>query len=182
MREIDFDYTLIYSDRRTLSAKITRSGKLEVRAPKNMSESTVRDFLSSKSEWIKKHLAEYEDRPARFDLDSYDKKEIAELKKKTRAMVEEFIALYAPVLRVTPTAVRINTAKGRFGSCSGKNSLNFSCFLSLYPERAVEYVVVHELCHIIEHNHSSRFYSHIKRVMPDYKERVKLLVAGNWKE
>lgn len=76
---------------------------------------------------------------------------------------------------MTPSAVKVGSANTRWGSCSGKNSLNFTWKLILASEAAVDYVVVHELCHILQHNHSARFWQEVGRVLPDYKEREKLL-------
>ena len=76
---------------------------------------------------------------------------------------------------VTPTRITITRAKTRFGSCSGKNSVSFSCHLMLYPDAAVDYVVVHELTHIRHHDHSAAFWAEVERFMPDYRERKKLL-------
>ena len=76
---------------------------------------------------------------------------------------------------VTPTGVKITAARSRFGSCSGKNSLCFSLYLMEYPEEAAEAVVVHELAHIRHHDHSPAFYAEVAKVLPDYKERMKLL-------
>jgi predicted metal-dependent hydrolase len=71
--------------------------------------------------------------------------------------------------------VSITGAKTRFGSCSSSGNLCFSYRLMLYPNEAIEYVVLHELCHRVYMNHSKDFYDLIKRYMPDYKEREKLL-------
>ena len=76
---------------------------------------------------------------------------------------------------VTPAGIKITAARKRYGSCSGKNSLCFSCFLMRCPEEAVDLVVVHELCHILEKNHGPRCYALLERVLPDYRERKKLL-------
>ena len=76
---------------------------------------------------------------------------------------------------VTSTGVKITTARKRYGSCSGKDSLCFSCFLMNCPEEAIDLVVVHELCHIREKNHGPRFYALLERYLPDYRERIKLL-------
>ena len=78
-------------------------------------------------------------------------------------------------MNLCPTGIKITKAKKRFGSCNGKNSLCFSCFLMKYPMEAVDYVVVHELAHIKYHNHSKDFYNLINHYMPDYKQREKLL-------
>ena len=76
---------------------------------------------------------------------------------------------------LTPTGIKITAARKRYGSCSGKNSLCFSCFLMRCPEEAIDLVVVHELCHIRVKNHSAAFYALLAQYLPDYKERKKLL-------
>lgn len=84
---------------------------------------------------------------------------------------------YARQMGVMPTAVKINAAKTRWGSCSGKNSLNFSWQLIMADEDVIDYVIVHELAHIKEHNHSGRFWTVVSGVLPDYRERQLKLKA-----
>ena len=86
------------------------------------------------------------------------------------------LAYWSRIMGVQPTGIRITTAKKRYGSCSGKHSLCFSCYLMRSPEAAVDLVVVHELCHIREMNHGPRFYALLEHYLPDWKERKKLLV------
>jgi len=74
-------------------------------------------------------------------------------------------------MSVTPTAIRINSAKSRWGSCSVRESVNFSWKLIMADDDIIEYVVVHELAHITELNHSKRFWALVKSVLPDYTER-----------
>ena len=74
--------------------------------------------------------------------------------------------------------ITITSAKTRFGSCSSQGNISFSYRLMLYPIEAREYVVVHELAHLLEMNHSKRFYAIVERYMPDYKERRKKLKNG----
>ena len=76
---------------------------------------------------------------------------------------------------LVPAGITITGAATRYGSCSGKNSLCFSCFLMNCPEEAIDLVVVHELCHIREKNHGPRFYALLEQFLPDYKARKKLL-------
>ena len=76
---------------------------------------------------------------------------------------------------VTPTGLRVTSARTRYGSCSGKNSLCFSCFLMNSPEDAIELVVVHELCHIRVKNHGPDFYALLEHYLPDYRERKRHL-------
>lgn len=89
----------------------------------------------------------------------------------------ERVRLYAAQMGVVPAAVKVNSAAARWGSCSGKNSLNFSWRLILAHPDAIDYVVVHELAHIREHNHSPAFWRVVAAVLPDYKRRQALLAA-----
>ena len=97
------------------------------------------------------------------------------------------VVKYAKLMSVTPTAVKINSAKTRWGSCSGKNSINFTWRLIMAQDDIIDYVVIHELAHIIEHNHSTRFWSIVERILPDYREKQeglkllqKRLSKENW--
>ncbi|MDR2532787.1 MAG: M48 family metallopeptidase [Oscillospiraceae bacterium] len=82
---------------------------------------------------------------------------------------------YAAKMSVMPTSVRVNSATSRWGSCSAKKSLNFSWRLIMADDDVIDYVIVHELAHLLEMNHSVRFWAVVERVMPDYRERkVKL--------
>ena len=85
------------------------------------------------------------------------------------------IAYYSEKMGLFPTGVRITSARTRYGSCSGKNSLCFSCFLMNCPDAAMDLVVVHELCHIQVKNHGPDFYALLEQVLPDWRERKKLL-------
>jgi len=82
---------------------------------------------------------------------------------------------FAQQLSVTPAAVKINNAKSRWGSCSAKRSINYSWRLILADDEVVDYVVVHELAHMIEMNHSKRFWAIVESILPDYRERRKRL-------
>jgi len=99
----------------------------------------------------------------------------------------ERVAHYKEIMGVSPAAVKINGAKTRWGSCSAKKSLNFSWRLIMADDAAIDYVVVHELAHMFEMNHSERFWAIVAGVLPDYKERRKRLKelqrrlnAENW--
>jgi len=101
----------------------------------------------------------------------------------------ERVAYYADLIKASPSAVKINGAKTRWGSCSSMKSLNFSWRLIMADEAVIDYVVVHELAHIAEMNHSERFWAIVAGVLPDYEERqIKLralqkrLNAENWEE
>ena len=82
---------------------------------------------------------------------------------------------FAQQMSIEPAAVRVNSAKSRWGSCSAKKSINFSWRLIMADEGVIDYVIVHELAHIIELNHSDRFWAIVENVLPDYKARKKRL-------
>lgn len=102
-------------------------------------------------------------------------------RKIAREELSRRVAFYAQKMGVSPTAIRINGAKGRWGSCSGKNSLNFSWRLMMAPEHAVNYVVVHELCHILHHDHSKEFWQEVEHFFPDWKECRNILAQTSQK-
>ena len=100
--------------------------------------------------------------------------EKAETQKLVVALVEKYYPLFAPRGVAYPKAIRVKVMKTRFGSCSPKGYLNLSSRLCEYPLPFVEYVVVHELCHFLETNHSNRFWREVERVLPDWRERERL--------
>ena len=97
--------------------------------------------------------------------------EIKDLADRARAYIPQRVAYYAPLLGVQPGRITIRTQKTRWGSCSAKGNLNFNCLLMLTPPEVIDSVVVHELCHLLEMNHSNKFYNHVLSVFPDYRRQ-----------
>ena len=100
---------------------------------------------------------------------------IKELKKSAKAYFKEKTELFSKLMNIKYGRITITSAQTRFGSCSSLGNISYSYRLMMYPEAAREYVVVHELAHILELNHSDRFYAIVQKYLPDYKERKKLL-------
>lgn len=167
-------YELIRSRRKTLALEITRDCRLLVRAPLRVSKAHIDAFVSGNAAWIARHLEEQRLRAAGAPPPPTEE-EIAALKERARIELPPKIASWSEKMGVTPTGFKVTSAKKRYGSCSGKNSLCFSCYLMRCPEEAVDLVVVHELCHIREKNHGPGFYALLERYLPDYRERRKLL-------
>jgi len=92
-----------------------------------------------------------------------------------KAHITNRVAVYASQMNVTPAAIKINNAMKRWGSCSSKKNLNFSWRLIMADDSIIDYVVVHELAHLVEMNHSSRFWEIARCVLPDYKTEQKKL-------
>ncbi|MBR2187880.1 MAG: M48 family metallopeptidase, partial [Eubacterium sp.] len=101
--------------------------------------------------------------------------EIQELAAQALRVIPQRVAYYAPKVGVTYGRITIRNQRSKWGSCSSKGNLNFNCLLMLAPDEVVDYVVVHELCHRIEMNHSKAFWELVERVLPDYRSSRKWL-------
>ena len=167
------DYEIIYTKRKTLCLQVKRDGHVVIRCPYRTSKAKIEEFYNSHIDWVKKKLEINNNRMV--PLGELDKNEIDELKRKAKEYIPLRVEYFARVMGVTPSNVSINQAKTRFGSCSSKKRLNFSCNVMRYPNDAIDYVIVHELAHIKELNHSKRFWAIVEDVLPDYKERQQLL-------
>ena len=167
-------YELIRSRRKTLALEITTDCRVLVRAPLRLSKKQIDAFVEHHADWIAKHLEQQHQRAASAPPPTTPA-EIEGLKAQARSILPNKVAYWSQKMQVVPTGLKITTAQKRYGSCSGKNSLCFSCFLMRYPEEAIDLVVVHELCHIKEKNHGPRFYALLEQYLPDYKKRKNLL-------
>ena len=163
------EYTLIRSDRRTVSIRITPE-VVEVRAPRRLARAEIDRFVRSKREWIEAHLAKLPPRQPKFT-----EAELHALADRAREDLPARVRRFAPVVGVAYGRITIRSQHTRWGSCSAKGNLNFNCLLMLAPEPVRDYVVVHELCHRLEMNHSPEFWANVARVLPDHRERQKWL-------
>ena len=157
-------YQIIKSNRKTLAIQIKPDGQVVVRCPKRMRIEEARRFVESKADWIEKHLAKRQPQ----NVVKYTPQEIEQLREQARKRVTERVRYYAPIIGVTYGQIAIRTQHTRWGSCSSKGNLNFNCLLALVPSEVLDYVVVHELCHRKELNHSARFWSEVEEVLPSY--------------
>jgi len=164
-------YQIIKSDRKTIAIQVKPDGQVVVRCPKRMHVEEARRFVESKADWIEKHLKKRQPQ----NVVKYTSKEIEQLREQARKRVTERVRYYAPIIGVTYGQIAIRTQHTRWGSCSSKGNLNFNCLLALVPPEVLDYVVVHELCHRKELNHSDRFWKEVERILPDYKARKKWL-------
>lgn len=167
------EYTLIRSRRKTLAIEITREAKLVVRAPMRCPQREIDRFLQQKEQWITLHMARMQARRESHPEPSADQE--AALRATAKALLPPLVEHYAALMGVVPAGITITGARTRFGSCSPKNRLSFSFRLMDYPIDAIEYVVVHELAHIVHKNHSPAFYREIEKILPDWRTRNGLL-------
>lgn len=167
---------IIRSQRKTLSLQIDSSGQIIARAPMRMPEADIQKFIREKANWIEKHLQKRQTEQAALQEEgNFTKEEIEKLANLAKAVIPEKVAYYARLMNVTHGRITIRNQKTRWGSCTREGNLNFNCLLMLAPPEVLDYVVVHELCHRLEMNHSARFWAQVEKVMPDYKKHRKWL-------
>ncbi len=147
-----------------------------IRAPFHMSDRDIEKFLRDSDDWIRKHRDEARKKLlAKENSPKLSMDEIRKLAEEAAKDIPERVKRFAPIVGVDYGRITIRNQKSRWGSCSSRKNLNFNCLLMLAPPEQRDYVVVHELCHLKEMNHSKRFWKEVERVLPDYKKSVKWL-------
>ncbi len=116
----------------------------------------------------------------RFLISKEDKENAKRLfiewyKKAARELILDRLNFYKRQLGFIPSGMKITGALSRYGSCSGKNNLSFSWRLIMAPLNIIDYVIIHEICHIKEKNHGPHFWGLVESIIPDYKQRRKWL-------
>ena len=176
MAQQSYRVTVIRSRRRTAAIQISEPGEVQVRVPLKFPEREIRRMLAEKREWIEKHLEKTARRDAEESaLPPLGREEIRRLADEALAYIPQRVREYARRMGVTYGRITIRNQKTRWGSCSSRGNLNFNCLLMLCPREVIDYVVVHELCHRKEMNHSPRFWAEVAAVLPDCREREKWL-------
>lgn len=166
------NYKIKRSNRKTLCLEITATGLL-VRAPMRATNTEINAFIEKKKDWIEKHLIKMEENSNA--VSKLTREELKQLAEEALRVIPERVAYYAPLVGVTYGRITIRNQRTKWGSCSSKGNLNFNCLLMLAPSEVLDSVVVHELCHRKEMNHSPKFYEHVLRVFPDYHKWNKWL-------
>ena len=178
------DYTLKKSRRKTIAVQVTGDG-ITVRAPLRTSRREADAFVQKHADWIERQLMKREqNRAAAAAVPKLTRAELDALYARARAYLPECVRYYTGLLGESCGSVTVRCQRTRWGSCSTKRNLNFNCLLMLTPPEVIDAVVVHEVCHLREMNHSACFYALVLRLYPDYrrwdkwlKENGKLLLA-----
>lgn len=165
-------YQVIYSKRKTVSLSV-KGSELIVRAPIGTAKTYIESLIKKHTDWIENAIARQKKKSSLFE--GLTEADVNRLKREARLYFSDKLKVYSAIMGLKYNRFSITSAKTRFGSCSSKGNICFSYRLMLYPERAREYVVVHELAHLVHMNHSKSFYDLIAKYLPDYKERKRLL-------
>ena len=166
------EYKVIYSVRKTISIGV-EDMQVIVKAPIGTDVKRIEEILIKHSRWLEKGM---ESQRKKAELQrQLTPEEIKRLKKDAKIYFAEKCEYFANIMGLKYGRITITSAQKRFGSCSDRGNISFAYRLMLYPEAAREYVIVHELAHLKEMNHSKRFYEIVASVLPDYKIRRRLL-------
>lgn len=188
-RRLAMNITIVRSNRKTLAIQINPDLSVTVRAPIYASQREIERILKEKEGWIQKHIEKIREQEAKrkemygekgeygksAEREYLSNEEIHKLAEKALEYIPKRVSYFAKQIGVTYGKITIRNQKTRWGSCSSKGNLNFNCLLMLTPPEVIDYVVVHELCHRKEMNHSEAFWAEVEKVIPDYKEQVKWL-------
>lgn len=163
------NYTLIRCSRKTLGLQITPAGELIVRAPNRLPQREIDCFLQEKEAWIARTLVKVRAAKQEGEAAPLTDADIRALADRAVKEVPPRVAAFARRMQVTYGRITIRNQTGRWGSCSSTGNLNFNCLLMLAPAEVLDYVIVHELCHRRQMNHSPAFWQEVANVLPDYK-------------
>ena len=164
------------SKRKTLGVEVSSDGRIIVRSPARLNKSEIEGFILSKADRLEKYLRESALRREKMSsLKLFTDEEINEMVDRALKIIPERVRYYAPLIGVNYGKITIRNQKTRWGSCSANGNLSFNCLLTAMPPEVLDSVVVHELCHLKQMNHSKAFYSEVYRAFPEYDRWTKWL-------
>lgn len=167
------------SKRKSAAIKITADMQIVVFVPLYVSDNEIERMVISKSKWIDEHMLKVQSTiDERSKLEKITFEQIKELADQAVEYIPKRVKYYAEKENFVYNKITIKNLVSRWGSCSTKGNLNFNCLLMLTPDYVIDYIVVHELCHLREMNHSEKFWAEVEKIMPDY-QRAKLWLKQN---
>ncbi len=171
---------IIRSKRKSISLRVNEAGKIEVRAPLKMKTKDIERFIKDKTSWIKKQINENERKnlfSKQFDFERYnyilgqafDKDPNFSYKNRAENVLLQVAQTISKAINIEFKSYRIITSKRVWGTFSNKKelSLNYKCVI--LPENLTRYIIIHELCHSKEMNHSPKFWNLVRKFCPNYK-------------
>lgn len=167
------------SKRKSATIKITADMQIVVFVPLYVSDNEIEKMVISKSKWIDKHMLKVQSTiDERSKLEKITFEQVKDLADQAVEYIPKRVKYYAEKENFVYNKITIKNLVSRWGSCSTKGNLNFNCLLMLTPDYVIDYIVVHELCHLREMNHSEKFWAEVEKIMPDY-QRAELWLKQN---
>ena len=163
------EYTLKVSKRaRMMRLAVYRGGDFVVTAPQSASDNIIERFIIKKSRWVIDKINYFK----RFPVETFksDKSDFLKHKKGALKLAKRRLEYFNGVYKFKFNKINVRNQKTRWGSCSAKGNINFNYKIALLPERSADYIIVHELCHLGEFNHSRKFWSLVAEAIPDYRQ------------
>lgn len=161
------------SKRKSAAIKITADMQIVVFVPLYVSDNEIERMVISKSKWIDEHMLKVQSTiDERSKLEKITFEQVKELADQAVEYIPKRVKYYAEKENFVYNKITIKNLVSRWGSCSTKGNLNFNCLLMLTPDYVIDYIVVHELCHLREMNHSEKFWAEVEKIMPDYQRAV----------
>lgn len=167
------------SKRKSAAIKITADMQIVVYVPLYVSDNEIERMVISKSKWIDEHMLKVQSTiDERSKLEKITFEQVKELADQAVEYIPKRVKYYAEKENFVYNKITIKNLVSRWGSCSTKGNLNFNCLLMLTPDYVIDYIVVHELCHLREMNHSEKFWAEVEKIIPDY-QRAELWLKQN---
>lgn len=169
------EYQLIRSARKTIAVEV-HGTQVIVRAPNRYSQKKIDDFVTEHEDWLKSKIAKNIEKNKNLEKIGFlSDEELNNLAEKAREYIPKRVSMFAKAIGVTYGTIAIRCQRTKWGSCSNKGNLNFNCLLMLTPPEVIDCIVVHELCHRKEMNHSIQFYNEVHKAFPEYDKWHKWL-------
>ena len=164
------------SRRRSIVLSVNSKAEVILKVPYRTTNAEINRILFERQDWIRTHVARVRSARASADtLAPLTDEELRQLSRQAAQYIPPRVAMYAERIGVSYGRITIRHQRTRWGSCSTKGNLNFNCLLMLTPPEVIDYVIVHELCHRKEMNHSTRFWALVASVLPNYVEQKRWL-------
>lgn len=165
-------YKVIKSKRNSIAIEVKRDCEVIVRCPQYMLKEDIERYVNEKRDWIESSVKKMKQRKENCEKTKGNRltyEQIEKIISEAKEIIPKKVYMYAQKIGVNFNNIRIKKQKTCWGSCSSKGNLNFNCLLMLMPERVRDYIIVHELCHRKEMNHSNKFWSEVENILPNYQ-------------
>lgn len=171
IKDQDIDYVARRSQRaKRLRLAVYCDGSCVVTIPRGFSIARAEEFIKRQAEWVLEKMNIMKGRQQNGLFASRNQQEYLRLRNEARVLVREKVEKFNALYNFQYHKISVKNQKTRWGSCSKNGNLNFNYKIILLPEKFAEYIIVHELCHLQEFNHSRKFWDLVAVAMPDCRK------------